>query len=226
MSDTVKVTALGQTYRRDGKGFGPFRATAERPFLEVPLWVALVSGAPEYTGEPEADEAEGADVQQLLDANASLKADLDQARADFAHEQQQHEKTRDGYAAYSDAQEAKVSTLTSRVSELEAECVDLKQKLEEADSEISFLKLDQSRAALDANTAALNAASQQIEAVTSSTPLPEDFPMRDLLLESGFDSLEKVRAGLVKLDGAEKSPVENVQGIGKKTLMAIEAALK
>lgn len=185
MSEVVKVTALGQTYKHQGKGFGPFRGTSDRPFLEVPLAVALASGAPVYTGE-EAEEGaeEGADNQQLLDANASLKSDLEKVTAE-----------RDG----------------------------LRAKLEEADSEISSLKLG---AALDANTAALKSANQQVEAVTSATPLPDDFPMRALVLESGFDSLEKVRAGLVKPEGAEKSPVENVQGIGKKTLEAIEAALK
>lgn len=84
----IKVTSLGQTYRYQGKAYGPFQGTAERPYVEVPLGVALASGAPEYQ-EPEAqadaDEGEGIHVDQILQANADLKANLDGVYSERAH---------------------------------------------------------------------------------------------------------------------------------------------
>ena len=206
MTRTRKVTSIPGTYSFEGKSYGPFEAANGKDFKEVPADFADALGLPLHESEVQAqaeqhEDEDGADVQELLDANASLKSSLD--------------------------------TVT-------AERDDLRAKLEEADSEISFLKLgkqdlntqlEKARAAIEANTAALDAAVQAASTidtgnpVTESTPLPEDFPMRSLLLESGFDSLEKVRAGLVKPDGAEKSPVEDINGIGKKTVDAITAAL-
>ncbi|MVN88632.1 hypothetical protein GO986_18000 [Deinococcus sp. HMF7620] len=113
MSDRVKVTALGQTYRHRGEAFGPFVATPEQPFTEVPAAIQLVSGAPVYD-EAQAPAEPGVDIQELLDANAGLKADLDTAQREgseaqrrFEHEQAQHEKTREGYAEFSNQYETK-----------------------------------------------------------------------------------------------------------------------
>lgn len=74
----VKVTALSQTYTSQGKGYGPFTATAERPYIEVPVGIALASGAPEYDG-PEA-QAEGEGVITDAQASAALRADNDRLR--------------------------------------------------------------------------------------------------------------------------------------------------
>jgi len=84
----IKVTSLGQTYRYQGKAYGPFQGTAERPYIEVPLGVALASGAPEYQ-EPEAqadaEEGEGIHADQILQANADLKFSLDGVYSERAH---------------------------------------------------------------------------------------------------------------------------------------------
>lgn len=90
MSTMLKVLLLGQTYTRDGVAYGPFQATPDRPYLEVPAGIALASGAPLYDGtdapaqaEAEAGEGEGIHVDEILKANESLKADLDNSRADL-----------------------------------------------------------------------------------------------------------------------------------------------
>ncbi|AWN22207.1 hypothetical protein DKM44_02290 [Deinococcus irradiatisoli] len=82
MADLVKITALGQTYRSQGKRYGPFTATAETPFLEVPEGLALATGAPIFDGEVEPEV--GAEIQELLDANNSLETALDKANDELS----------------------------------------------------------------------------------------------------------------------------------------------
>lgn len=80
-ADTVLVTELTTTYSKGGMRYGPFKATAEKPYLEVPASIALASGAPVYDGEPiAAEQAEltgSVQLDDILKANHDLKADLD-----------------------------------------------------------------------------------------------------------------------------------------------------
>lgn len=77
----VKVTKIPGTYAVDGTNYGPFTASAEEPHTEVPEGLALALSLPVFDGElfPAQDEIqpEGAGIQELLDANHSLKEDLD-----------------------------------------------------------------------------------------------------------------------------------------------------
>lgn len=77
--DKVKVTALSQTYTRDGQRFGPFAASKDTPYLEVPVAIAMASGAPEYTGEEVATEpAQGTDQPQQVAALTTERDSLQQ----------------------------------------------------------------------------------------------------------------------------------------------------
>lgn len=52
-----------------------------------------------------------------------------------------------------------------------------------------------------------------------ATDLPEGFPSRDLLIENGFDSVEKLR-----VKGVERE-LEHIKGIGKAAITKIGVAL-
>jgi len=79
-----RVTQLDGAYSVDGRAFGPFRATEDRPYLEVPDALVNALGLNLHESDPQliaqqaqADAEEGIHVDQILEANASLKAELD-----------------------------------------------------------------------------------------------------------------------------------------------------
>lgn len=83
-----RVTQLDGAYSVDGRAFGPFRATEDRPYLEVPDALVSALGLDLHESDPQliaeqaqadAEEGKGIHVDQILEANASLKADLDKA---------------------------------------------------------------------------------------------------------------------------------------------------
>lgn len=209
MSDTLKVTRLDQTYTRQGQRYGPFSATPEQPFIEVPLGVALASGAPEYVEEGETTPpALSGDVTQALSQGDAVKA------ATLALESAQQ----------------RIDELTGKVFKLVGEREQAQADFEREkgirlslEAEVKRLRGELETAQGAASQAAESA--KQADEALNGTPLPDDFPMRAKLVEAGFDTVEKVRAGLVKPEGAEKSPVENISGIGGKTAEAIQAAL-
>lgn len=89
----MKVTRVPGTYTLDGKNYGPFEASAQQPFLEVPEGLALALGLPEFAGEVQAPPVSGDDeaAVQLEEARADLgrvtaerddlKRQLDEVRA-------------------------------------------------------------------------------------------------------------------------------------------------
>ncbi|WP_161884058.1 hypothetical protein [Deinococcus alpinitundrae] len=109
----MKVTALGQTYRYQGMAYGPFTASPETPFLEVPEGLALAVGAslydPELAQAQDEIQPEGADIQELLAANESLKTALDEANTEL-------ELTRSDFIKCQND----LDGLKARVTELEA----------------------------------------------------------------------------------------------------------
>lgn len=86
---TRRVTEILGSVSVEGKAYGPFQATADRPWLDVPAAVADVMGWPVHESDPsqqaqaDAEEREGIHVDQILEANASLKASLDKARTEL-----------------------------------------------------------------------------------------------------------------------------------------------
>ncbi|UWX62777.1 hypothetical protein [Deinococcus rubellus] len=82
------MTNIPGAYAYEGKSYGPFSATNKKGFVEVPAELAASLNLPLHESEldPAQDEIqpEGADIQELLDANHSLKADLDKANSELA----------------------------------------------------------------------------------------------------------------------------------------------
>ena len=203
MSETVKVTELGQTYTRQGKSYGPFKATKDTPYLEVPLAIALGAGAPAYEGadveQAQADAGASADVEQLLKANHDLKADLDKATGE-----------RDDLRNLLGKAQARIDELTGKVFKLVGERDGLQARIAE----------------LEAPRRVEPAAEGESPAPDSAaTPLPDALPLRELLIENHFDTFQKLEAGLVVAEGQTESPVQQIDGIGKKTVQAYEKAV-
>lgn len=90
-----RVTDVPGTYTVQGKGYGPFSATDAEPFTEVPDALVQALGLPVHDSDPQLREEraaqakaaaldaenDGANLDELLQANADLKADLDKAQA-------------------------------------------------------------------------------------------------------------------------------------------------
>lgn len=82
---TRRVTEILGSVSVEGKAYGPFSATADRPYLEVPAGVADVMAWPVHDSDPslaqaDANAGEGTHVDEILKANEDLKADLDKSR--------------------------------------------------------------------------------------------------------------------------------------------------
>lgn len=200
MTDKVKVTELTTTYTKGADRFGPFKASKEQPFLEVPISIALASGAPVYDGEAaqaeQEAEGEGTDVQVILKANQDLKADLDKVtgerdrlNGDLAHLRKEQEKLAD-----------RLTAAQARIAELEA-ATPLSPTLEGQQSP------------------------QSPEQGDTATPLVDGLQHADLLMAAGITSMEALEAGLIVPEGEKVSPVEAVDGIGKKTVEAYTKAV-
>jgi len=115
----VWVAALATTYTLDGTSYGP----SSTP-VQVPANLAQALGLPEVDAPAAYVEDDGADIQDLLDANASLKADLDKAHATLQEVAAQRDAG--GEQAVAFASEAKrlsaeLDASKARVAELEAQ---------------------------------------------------------------------------------------------------------
>lgn len=139
-ADTVLVTELTTTYSKGGMRYGPFKATAEKPYLEVPASIALASGAPVYDGEPiAAEQAELTDSVQLdeiLKANHDLKDELDKV----SDERDALKESLDTADEAGKHLQAERDTLQARVTELEAGNGQLLPAKDEAITRISSVK--------------------------------------------------------------------------------------
>ncbi|WP_161883854.1 hypothetical protein [Deinococcus alpinitundrae] len=114
MAPTRKVTNIPGVYAFEGKSYGPFSATNKKEFVEVPEAFAFTLNLPLHDSEELESEAEqGADIQELLDANHSLKEELDQARAQVADLQAKLKSTHEGAAQLGAARNALQAELES-----------------------------------------------------------------------------------------------------------------
>lgn len=92
----VKVTNIPGAYSFEGKSYGPFSATNKKEFVEVPADFAATMNLPLHESElaqaQDEIQPEGLDIQELLDANQSLKEELDSLRAEY-HDMLGHSKS-------------------------------------------------------------------------------------------------------------------------------------
>ncbi|MBZ9712184.1 hypothetical protein [Deinococcus multiflagellatus] len=235
MTQTVKVTELARTYTKNGERFGPFKATAEQPFLEVPAAIAMASGAPVYDGEAAEPDA-GADVEDLLQANRDLKADLDKSDAELgAVLDAMGWVPGQGIAPADLIRNIKGGAETNRqlldqaqvrILELERETGELRLQVTDLQALVPPLE---SEAAPDQGSEAQGDStgepSTEPDAPATGTPLPDDIAFRTLLLDNGFDTMEKLEAGLKVAEGQTESPVQQINGIGGKTVKAYQQLL-
>lgn len=79
----VKVTEIVGAFASEGVSYGPFQASADRPFIEVPAHLAAALNLPLHESEVQAREeaqAEGEGVITDAQASAALRADNDRLR--------------------------------------------------------------------------------------------------------------------------------------------------
>lgn len=231
----TKVTEVRGAYAFEGTTYGPFQASKDKPFLEVPAQLATALGLPLHESEvqareaAEADDADGADVEELIRANGDLKADVDALTQDRDRTQEQlndlhavigwssdnsvsaAELIRNIQGA-AETNRVQLETATNEARTLRTRVTELENQLTEVTAQLAAAQAAQ----LDANTA--------LQQADVGTALPDDFPHRDLLTEAGFTTVEAVRTGLQKTAGQEKSAVENISGIGPAALKKITEA--
>ncbi|WP_261665432.1 hypothetical protein [Deinococcus sp. Marseille-Q6407] len=227
MTETVKITSLGQTLQAsDGKSYGPFEASKAKPYLEVPLSIALVSGAPVYeegaVADASKDVEDGVEVERIIKANHDLAADLKAEQG----------KVQD-LSIRLNGERGKVAQLTAQLTEV-GEFRELlagerqySRKLEDA---IQGGDIEKARAALRVEQPAPEPEQEGAPAPASSeesegTPVPDGFPLASKLAENGFDTLEKIEAGLRVAEGQEESPIRQIDGLGEKSEKTIKDAL-
>lgn len=247
----VRVSEMLGGYSVEGVAYGPFQATAERPYLEVPESLANSLNLPRYE-ESDADAEAEADadpddnlveaLRDMADRADSLQRQLDEDTATW--EKQRASLLNDTSAALKREDAAKaelgdpgalvarLESLSDRLTpELLGRLGGLCQRLNVA--------LPTLVDATDANTAAMREFSapqnvtvqtgepqQQADApAAEGTPLPTDMVHREMLIANGFDTLEKLEAGLVLPEGAQESPVRALDGVGQKTEDAYRAAV-
>lgn len=102
---------------------------------------------------------------------------------------------------------------SARVAELEQRVSELQGELATARARIAELEGTQAAGVTPS------------DAPTTNTPLVDGLPSPELLTANGFDTMEKLAAGLVVPDGATDSPVQAVSGIGKKSVEAYQKAV-
>lgn len=79
----VKVTEIVGAFASEGVSYGPFQASVDRPFIEVPAHLAAALNLPLHESEVQAREeaqAEGEGVVTDAQASAALRADNDRLR--------------------------------------------------------------------------------------------------------------------------------------------------
>lgn len=215
----VKVTEVLAGYAFAGKVYGPFKGSKDKPFLEVPEALASALNLPLHESEVQAREeaaqaqaAEGgADVEQLLQANHSLKADLDRVTKERDELRQELRGHLTNSAQSVTRLQAERDGLIKRVQDAEGEKNGLHEEIRKLTAENESLR----QANQDfADRAIANAPAEQPQ---GGTPLPDTVPLRDLLTEHGFDTFEKLEAGLVVAEGQTESPVRQLDGVGGKT---------
>ena len=200
----VKVTEIRGAFAFEGASYGPFQANGATPFVEVPAALASVLNLPLHESEvaaqaEQADAGASADVEQLLKANHDLKADLDKATGE-----------RDDLRNLLGKAQARIDELTGKVFKLVGERDGLQARIAE----------------LEAPRRVEPAAEGESPAPDSAaTPLPDALPLRELLIENHFDTFQKLEAGLVVAEGQTESPVQQIDGIGKKTVQVYEKAV-
>ncbi|WP_295818880.1 hypothetical protein [uncultured Deinococcus sp.] len=242
----MKVTSLGQTFTAQGQGYGPFTATAERPYLEVPLSIALVSGAPVYEEDEVAAPAGQTDQEELAglrdlakrtaDAVLERAAFLTVPRFDDQHPggmdvaqavaaglddlKRQLDQVQAEYGTFKDAANRAGAEGTNARVALERQVTELQGELAITRARITELE----GAPVPDQTPASERASD-LAPTPTGTPLVDGLPSPELLTANGFDTMEALAAGLVVPDGATESPVMAVTGIGKKSVEAYQKAV-
>lgn len=192
MSGKVKVTAIEGAYALDGVSYGPFQASKDKPFLEVPEALANALNLTRY--EDGKDSGKNETEQELGRWNVSTLVEQVKSLT----------KERD--------------SLKTRVAELEGEKAEWEKQ---RDSLLVDLSNSMKRESEEAD---------QVDASNEPTkqegaPLVPGLPLTDLLTQHGFTTMEKLEAGLVVAEGQTESPVQQVEGIGKKSLEAYAKAV-
>lgn len=243
----VKVTAMLAAYAVEGVSYGPFQATEDRPFLEVPEALANALNLPRYEEDGQTDakdqdaHLQGNDAADVVHLREVLKRTADAVlhRQDFLTVPRfdaQHPEGMDVAQAVA----AGLDDLKAQLTQAQGVGQALERRLSEAQQAHADEKAEweQQRAGLLKDTAdalkredALQAelAAVQTQATpdptTTGTPLVEGLPAPELLTQHGFDTMEKLEAGLRVPEGVEQSPVQAVSGIGKKSVEAYQKAV-
>lgn len=183
----VKVTEIKGAFAFEGKSYGPFQASKDTPFIEVPEALASALNLPLHEDEVKAREAEQAE-QQASDAFDPVSA-IQRVNAE----------------------------LPELSEELTRQLAPIVAALNEA--------LKASTEAVNASTATLQPSPKSPEQGDTATPLVDGLQHADLLMAAGITSMEALEAGLIVPEGEKVSPVEAVDGIGKKTVEAYTKAV-
>lgn len=222
-----RVTRLDGSYSVDGKAFGPFQASGKAPYLEVPDALATALNLPIHESdaqliaeqEAQADvDADGVDVQAILRANEDLKADVDAVTQDRDRLQEEL-TTLHGVIGWSSDNSVSAADM---VRNIWGTAETNRTELTRATNEAAALRDRVTQLEEQLAAAGTRAADAPQEPTTTGTALPADLAHADLLAAHGFDSMEKLEAGLVIAEGETESPVRKIDGIGGKT----EDALK
>ena len=107
------------------------------------------------------------------------------------------------------------------VEELRAENVALRARIAEFEAERkreTATRQPPETTRVPAPTPGTAAPEPQAPETSTTTDLPEDFPVRDLLIEHGFDSVEKIKA-------ASNEQLLEIDGVGPKRLTEIRAEI-
>lgn len=238
MTTLVKVTSIPGTYSKGGRQYGPFQATPEKPYLEVPLGLQMALNLPEYQ-EPQAKAVAGGTApdeatQQLLRERAaaialaeSFKNRLDEDTAEW--EKQRESLLNDTSAALKreDAAKAELGDPVALVTRLESLSDRLTPELRGRLSGLLGALTPAPTVLVEpANAETPNVPAEgEGQDAPQGTPLPAEIAHRDLLIANGFDTLEKLEAGLILPEGAQESPVRALDGVGQKTEDAYRAAV-
>lgn len=229
----VKVMALAGAYAFEGVSYGPFQASKETPFLEVPAALAAALNLPLHPDEVKAREeaqaeqeqdSEGISVDEILKANQDLKADFDRVTGE-----------RNGWELEAKRLQSIVDVGKPENEKLMRERADLQVKLADVTRDRDKLAADlavaqtritelesQHQATTEAPETPAELAQEQLQ---EGTPLVEGLPHADLLTTNGFTTMEKLEAGLVVAEGETESSVQKIDGVGKKTLEAYAKAV-
>ena len=243
----VKVTEIRGAFAFEGASYGPFQASEATPFTEVPAALASALNLPLHESEvvaqaEQADAGASAYVEQLLKANHDLKADLGKVTDEvipLEHRVQHLQGEVARVTGERDESRNAAQILQAAVGEF-AQAYgegrsgdDLKPYIDRISRILPPLSVTLATTfqsltdSIQANTAALKDMSFETTVVTygGATPLPDTLPLRELLIENHFDTLEKLEVGLVAPEGQTESPVQQIDGIGKKTVQAYEKAV-